>query len=181
MSRSFALCASVFLSAASPWLGTSLELRRTVEFAPEVGQVVIYIAEEKAARFSFSAPLNWNVKFDSELGAIKLAPQDLKAWITIKISEGKPANAAEMRRRAEAAFPAVQIGDGIKCYTAFGEGESFEFLDMSSDGVALKRQLAYVPFAGGTIEFLLSSRPEDFSVQQNALGQLLTSFKLAEK
>ena len=154
------------------------EFRRVAETHEEMGTFVVCILEEARNHYAFRPPLDWDANYDEQTRTVMLAPKkDPKSWITIRITPSTNSPAAGVRAYVKSAFPQAELGERFTMNSASKEAEALDFTDPSAGTIPVKRRLALLHSPSGTLEFLLSSRMDDFDSAERLFGRLLGSFE----
>ena len=65
------------------------------------------------------------------------------------------------------------------CYTGGQTGWLIDVKRVFSKELSLTTRHAFVPWAGGSVEFILSTESDEFEGRRNLFGGLLNSFRIA--
>lgn len=149
---------------------------------PERGEVTSYVLLTGGNRFSFLPPTEWQVSGNAEKGEVTLLSGDQIACISFKFVmkeiafEEKP-DSGKWRKEALRRYPRAKMLSESGCYSGQGQGICFEFERVASNKAKLSTRLAFVPFADGVVEFLLTVPKEKAEHYNFTFANLLTSFR----
>jgi len=172
------------LSLVRP-LGAEAEFRLFTEVSeiPERGKVTNYVLLMHGRRFSFLPPPRWCVRPDAAGKRVHLLPQDLRAGISFEVvfqedADIPPLNEQALRQRVLDRYPEAKITNEFRCYTSGAEGTAFDIERLVEHQTPVSSRIAFVRFAGGTVEFELTTDTARFADYHLAFGRLLSSFRI---
>ena len=148
---------------------------------PERGEVTSYVLLAGTNRFSFLPPAAWRISGNAEKREVILLSQDQIVSIRLKLVEkgiaakGKQ-DVDQWREEVVRRYPDAKMVSEFSCYSGDGQGTCFEFQRIASKKTKLSTRLAFVPFADGTVEFLLTAPNEKSEEYSFTFANLLTSF-----
>jgi hypothetical protein len=152
---------------------------------PERGEVTDCVLWLAGRRFDFIPPPHWSVKPAAGQAGVNLVREDLSAGIRVRIRLAKGAEKPELkgetlRQRILARYPGARISPEFKCYTCGEQGLAFDVSLRAEKDTPVACRIAFVAFAGGSVEFELTSAPEKIGDNYHALGALLRSFRIGQ-
>jgi hypothetical protein len=148
---------------------------------PERGEITSYALLTGNNRFSFLPPAGWQISANAEKCEVTLLSHDQIVGISFKIvvdgiAAGEKQDLDKWRQKVLRRYPNAKIVNESSCYSRDVQGISFEFERIASNKAKLSTRLAFVPFADGTVEFLLTAPSKKFEDYTFAFANLLTSF-----
>ena len=183
--RSLFVSLALLLIALTPGLAATegFKLVSLPLHIPERGEVTSYAIMTESHRFSFLPPPNWKVKSDSKGQEVTLTPPDLMASIQFKITRpgpdlGEESQSSLLRTQIQTRYPGAVIIREFNCYTGGSQGLAFDLERVVQKKSKIAMRLAFVPFAGGRVEFNLTASAQKFEDYHRAFGNLLTSFRI---
>jgi len=138
---------------------------------------------DEGRRFEFIPPHDWSVKPDAGQKSIRLIPEDLNAGIRVKISYAEEEEKAELNSEALRAgilerYPEATIAQEFKCYIRGGQGLAFDIQRKVEKDMLVSCRIAFVTFAGGALEFELTTTSEKFADYHHTFNALLSTFRV---
>ncbi len=171
------LAVSASLSAAETFrLGT-----RSEEI-PEAGAVKFTTLSAGLNEYVFLPPPGWKTEPDSKTATVTWTSPDFRSLLRLRVPLGdsetipKP-NADELRVLATESKAENKIVEESPCYTAGLAGLAFDIERTTDTKAAIRMRRAFVPVAGGFVEFTVSGPADEFQNRQSDLSRFLNSFR----
>ena len=180
-----ALCALCLLAPVSLVFAASaadsFRCEATVLREPEMGEVPAYRLTLGTKEYVFLPPRDWGMAVAAPQYMVTLRPSNRDATITIHwltggglggVSQARPDAREDLFKQ----FSNVTIKEEFPCYTGASQGKGFVLEWFAVAGHPMASRVAWVPCAGGRLEFVLTSQAGSLAAYQSAFGSLLTSF-----
>jgi hypothetical protein len=150
---------------------------------PERGPVTSYILQKSDHRFAFLPPPEWRLNLEASTDQLTMLPTNLTASISFAI-QVFPTNLASsldaswLRGQLVKRFGSAEIIREFPCYTSDRKGLAFDLEMAVTNGAKMAYRVAFVPYAGGLIEFDLAAPAPKVADYHFAFANLLTSFRI---
>jgi hypothetical protein len=167
----------------SPDATNQFRLYTRPRFAQEGGAMTCHVLDTATARYSFTVPMNWAVKEDVTKREVVMMARSLTTSIRFKIAEETPVATSEERvaRWRQSVLENHQDGkitEEFKCYASKIEGTAFDLERISPAKTTIYTRLAFIPVAGGRVEFNMTTTAGDPADARQSFGTFLTSFRV---
>lgn len=144
----------------------------------EITRCVLVVEGRK---FFFIPPARWSVKIDSAKGTIRLQPEDLKAGITVKFvpepnGDSPELSRVELRERILERHPDARLVKEFEFSTEGRTGLVFDVERTMDRSIRSSVRTAFLPCAGGRMEFELTTPADRLADYHVMFGRLLNSF-----
>lgn len=151
---------------------------------PEAGFVTNTVLYTARHELTFLPPRHWKESFDTNALAFAWNSKDYATELRLRIASALQAaelKPEELREKIRREYPKARVKEEFACHTGGGSGLAFDLEERGAQGLVTATRLAFVPFAGGMIEFTLVT-PAD-RLQQNHLlfGHFLNSFRTSPR
>jgi hypothetical protein len=150
---------------------------------PERGPVTSYVLQKSDHRFAFLPPPEWRLNLESSADKLTMLPTNLTASISFTIQvvpTNRPSSldASWLRGQLARRFDNAEIIREFPCYTSDQKGLAFDLEIAATNGTKMAYRIAFVPYAGGLIEFDLAAPARQVADYHFAFANLLTSFRI---
>jgi hypothetical protein len=144
---------------------------------PEGGEIWGAAVVAGTNKFSFVPPSNWLLESNMREKKVTFTRRDFSATMNLKIWETNfvPTVWKEMALQQ---FPGAKLTGEFECFTANEKGMAFDLERSLPKRAKLTSRVAYVPYAGGLIEFQMTTTPDVFRRYHAVFGHLLNSFRV---
>ena len=172
----------LFALAGSPLAAApALQVTTQTESPPETGEITVFTVHSPLGEFAFRPPKGWRLEVDVPARQLFLHSPDDTSHLEITFAPPNPALAPDaatnaLREQVTARFPGAVILEEFSAYTAGLAGPGFDLRWQPAKGVTSAVRLAFVPRPAGTLEFRLTSLPDQFAAVRPLFGAVLTSF-----
>lgn len=179
-----ALLLSALTITAAPSQAESVFITTRGVEIPEAGFVTNTVLYTARHELTFLPPLNWKESFDTNTLVFTWSSKDYATELRLRIASALQAaelKPEELREKIRREYPRARVKEEFACHTGGGSGLAFDLEERGAQGLVTATRLAFVPFAGGMIEFTLVT-PAD-RLQQNHLlfGHFLNSFRVGPR
>jgi hypothetical protein len=162
---------------------SGFELREQRERLPEQGEIVRTIIVHEDREFSFVRPNEWKISLDPAERKATLRSRDYGATLVLQIQPEisalrAPVNLSALRQRVRERFRGAAVREEFTCYANDLQGPAFELQEQNAQGVTICYRVAFVPFAGGCVEFTLTAAASQAASARADFGVFLTSFNI---
>ena len=160
-----------------------LQLTKQPLVLEEGGEVTRFSVRAGGSEFYFLPPRGWKMTLDDAEQKVILAARDGAAQLSFKIlcaTDGKSPqlDVAELRTQIRGRFHEARITEEFIAHASTASGPAFDLTYATARNFTFATRVAFIPFASGTVEFQLTTRPENFSQNHIAFGGLLNSFQI---
>jgi hypothetical protein len=150
---------------------------------PERGPVTSYVLEQSEHRFAFLPPPEWRLNLEASRDKLTMLPKSLTASISFTIqvvptNQPSSLDASWLRGQLVRRFDNVEIIREFPCYTSDRKGLAFDVEKAAANGTKMAYRVAFVPYPGGLIEFVLAAPARKVVDYHFAFANLLTSFRI---
>jgi hypothetical protein len=182
-SKSATLCLALFVSLVPSQAADRFQLRERTEVVPEAGTLKCSVLTCDPWELSFLCPAGWAVNLDAPTKKVTFRADDHSATITMQICPDKPAlrgsnSSEELRRHVTEKFPGARIAEAFTCHTGNLNGQAFDLHEKVSDQVFACYRVAWVPFAGGSMEFTLVSFATSAAQARKTFDSFISTFNV---
>lgn len=179
-----ALLLSALTMTAAPSQAESVFITTRGVEIPEAGFVTNTVLYTARHELTFLPPRHWKESFDTNALAFAWSSKDYATELRLRIASALQAaelKPEELREKIRREYPKARVKEEFACHTGGGSGLAFDLEERGAQGLVTATRLAFVPFAGGMIEFTLVT-PAD-RLQQNHLlfGHFLNSFRTSPR
>ncbi len=174
------------LLALAPGLDAADTFRlgtRSEEIA-EAGTVKFTTLTTALNEYVFQPPPGWKSEPNAGASTITWTSPDFRSLLRLKVPSGEnetvpKLKAEELRPLATESKAENKIVEESPCYTAGLSGLAFDIERVTETKATLRLRRAFVPVAGGVVEFTLSCPLDEFPSRQSDLSRFLNSFRVS--
>jgi hypothetical protein len=159
-----------------------IKLRLYQEEIPHAGQITRAILLAETNQFSFVVPLGFRSQAEQSQKRIILTSRDHACSIVMQVHESPTRSTPKLKPEEHRAqvlsrYPGAKIVDEFTASIESQSGPAFEVEWQPQVGGLTATRLAFVPYAGGYLEFVINAPVERIRKFDPVLNQLLLSFR----
>lgn len=146
----------------------------------EGGKIKIFVIQSNNYRFTLVPSPEFEISSNQSLKQVTLkVPDKVAIWIQITTNYvgGLPGEEA-LKRNVLQQYIGAAILQSTACYSGGSQGRLVDVKRVLDSDSSLTTRHAFVPWPGGTVEFIFSTNSEDFEARRNVFGNLLNSFRV---
>jgi CheY-like chemotaxis protein len=160
------------------------DLVTRAERPPEMGEITVCDLTSPLGGFTFAPPPGWRLQVERSAKLIKLSPADSKAQMELCLAGVNPAltpavSPDALQKQVLKRFPEAKVVEQFTCSSAGYSGLAFDLTWKAATNVPLMARFASVPCPGGTLEFCLTTSPQEFPNYVPFFGAFLSSLSRA--
>lgn len=144
----------------------------------------ILLIELGDAQFSVRIPAGYGIAVREESRSILFTSADGASRITVQVTTNYPRAlppSEDVKEAVVRKYPGARVLQCAPCVSDYGRGLYVDLVKSAPNDLSLRIQDAYVPFAAGSFEFILSCNGGDYDRNRLGFVRLLNSFRSQPK